>query len=44
MNWDLLWKITLILTFSTYSILVLVVFVGGINDIKEMLKDLRKDD
>lgn len=43
MSWELLWKITLVLTFSSYSILVLVVLIRGVNDIKEMLKDLRKD-
>lgn len=44
MNWEILWKLTLVLTFSTYSILVIVVFFGGIKDVKEMLKDLQKDE
>jgi hypothetical protein len=39
MNWVILWKFVLIFTFSAYSILVIVVFFGGIKNIIEMFKD-----
>ncbi len=42
MSWELLWKIFLILTLSMYSILVVVVFWGGLKNIKEMFEDLRE--
>jgi hypothetical protein len=40
MSWVLLWKSLLILTLSAYSILVIVVFIGGLGNIRDMLKDL----
>ena len=40
MSWELLWKIFLIITLVSYSILVVVVFFGGLKNIKDMLKDL----
>lgn len=41
MNWELLWKIVLVFTLSAYSILMIIVFFGGIGNIVDMLKDLR---
>ena len=40
MSWELLWKMFLLFTLSCYSILVIVVFFGGLKDIKSMFKDL----
>ena len=40
MSWELLWKILLIFTLGGYTILVIVVFFGGIKNISDMLKDL----
>jgi len=40
MNWVLFWKLILIFTFSAYSLLVIIVFFGGIKNIIEMLKEL----
>ena len=40
MNWVLLWKGVLLFTLFGYSILVIIVFFGGIKNINEMLKDL----
>ena len=42
MSWELLWKSILILTLSAYSILVIIVFVGGLKNIKDMFKDLNE--
>jgi hypothetical protein len=42
MNWLLLWKGVLLFTLFSYSILVAVVFFGGIKNIVAMLKDLRE--
>lgn len=42
MSWALLWKYLLILTLSAYSILVIVVFIGGLGNIRDMFKDLRE--
>ena len=41
MNWDAFWKAVLIFTLCGYSILVVVVFIGGIGNIKDMLRELR---
>jgi len=41
MNWEFLWKLVLIFTFSTYSVLVVIVFFGGLKNIVDMLKDLK---
>ena len=40
MNWIILWKVFLIATLSLYSVLVVIVFFGGLKDIKAMFKDL----
>lgn len=40
MNWVLLWKSVLLFTLFGYSVLVIIVFFGGIKNINEMLKDL----
>jgi len=42
MNWELLWKIVLIFTLVGYSLLVIVVIIGGAGNIVDMLRDLRK--
>jgi hypothetical protein len=42
MNWELLWKIVLIFTLVGYSLLVIVVIIGGVGNIVDMLRDLRK--
>jgi len=41
MNWEFLWKFILIFTLSTYSVLVVIVFFGGLKNIVDMLKDLK---
>jgi len=41
MIWLYLWKFILSITLLTYSVLVIVVFFGGIRNIKDMLKELR---
>ena len=43
MSWELLWKLVLVFTLSSYLLLVVVVFFGGLKNIKDMLKDLRMD-
>ena len=40
MNWILLWKGVLLFTLFGYSLLVVIVFFGGINNVVAMLKDL----
>lgn len=40
MNWELLWKIFLLFTLTAYSMLVVIVFFGGIRNIKDMFRDL----
>ncbi len=42
MNWELLWKIVLIFTLVGYSLLVIGVIFGGVGNIVDMLRDLRK--
>jgi len=42
MNWEQFWKFVLILTLSAYSILVVIVLFGGLKNIVDMLKDLKK--
>ena len=32
MNWQLLWKITLLTTLIGYFVLVIIVFIGGLKD------------
>ena len=41
MSWQLFWKIVLIFTLGAYSLLVIVVFCGGIGNIIDMLRELR---
>jgi len=41
MSWATLWKTILIFTLGGYSLLVLIVIIGGIGNIIDMLKDLR---
>jgi len=43
MNWELLWKFILVFTLGSYSVLVVIVFFGGLKNIVEMLRDLRAD-
>jgi len=42
MNWELLWKVVLIFTLLGYSLLVIIVILGGTSNIVDMLRDLRK--
>jgi len=42
MNWELLWKIVLIFTLSGYSLLVIIVIIGGASNVVDMLRDLMK--
>jgi hypothetical protein len=44
MTWQLLWKIMLIFTLCGYAALVCIVCVGGIFNIRDMLKDLLSGD
>lgn len=39
-SWQLIWKIVLIFTLGGYSLLAVIVFIGGIRNIIDMLKDL----
>ena len=39
--WILIWKSVLIFTFVAYSIMFLVVAIGGIGDIKKLFEDLK---
>jgi hypothetical protein len=40
MTWAQFWRVVLIFCLSTYSILVVIVIIGGIRNIIDMLKDL----
>jgi hypothetical protein len=42
MNWELIWKAVLLFTIFGYSLLVIVVFFGGIKNIGQMLQELRE--
>ncbi len=42
MNWQQLWKFVLIFTLSAYSVLVIIVIFGGLKNVVDMLKDLKK--
>jgi len=42
MTWMQLWKFILILTLSTYSLLVIIVSIGGAKNIVQMLKELKE--
>ena len=39
--WALIWKIVLVFTFSAYSIMFVIVAIGGIGDIKKFFEDLK---
>ncbi len=39
--WALLWKFVLIFTFVAYTIMFVIVTVGGVGDIKHLFKDLK---
>lgn len=39
--WALIWKIVLVFTFAAYSIMFLIVSIGGIGDIKKFFEDLK---
>lgn len=40
MNWAAFWKIFLLFTLCGYSILVVVVIIGGTRNVIDMFKDL----
>ncbi len=42
MTWMQLWKFILILTLSAYSLLVIIVSIGGIYNLVSMLKELKE--
>ena len=42
MSWEGLWKFVLLLTLGGYSILVVIVFFGGLRNIVQMLRELRQ--
>ena len=42
MTWMQLWKFILILSLSTYSLLVIIVSIGGMKNLVQMLKELKE--
>jgi len=42
MTWMQLWKFILILTLSAYSLLVIIVSIGGVKNLVQMLHELRE--
>jgi len=42
MNWSFFWQYVLLLTLGGYSLLVVIVVLGGIRDIISLFKDLRQ--
>jgi hypothetical protein len=42
MTWMLFWKFILILTLFSYSLLVIIVSIGGMKNVFQMLKELRE--
>jgi len=40
MTWMHLWKFVLILTLFSYSLLVIIVSIGGVKNLVQMLKEL----
>ncbi len=42
MTWMQLWKFILILTLIAYSLLVIIVSIGGTKNLVQMLKELRE--
>jgi hypothetical protein len=41
MNWAAFWKAVLLFTLCGYSLLVVIVFFGGLRNIADMLRELR---
>jgi hypothetical protein len=41
MNWVMFWKAVLVFTLCGYSILVIIVFFGGLRNIVDMLRELK---
>lgn len=41
MNWVFLWKAVLVFALAIYTILVIIVAIGGVKNIKEMFEDLK---
>ena len=44
MTWIIFWKFLLIFTFCSYSLLALIVLIGGVGNIIDMLKDLTSNE
>ncbi len=42
MTWMQLWKFVLVLTLSAYSLLVIIVSIGGTKNLIQMLKELQE--
>lgn len=42
MTWMQFWKFILILTLSSYSLLVIIVSIGGMKNLIQMLKELKE--
>ena len=42
MTWMQLWKFILILTLSAYSLLVIIVSIGGMKNLIQMLNELKE--
>lgn len=42
MNWVMFWKAVLVFTLVGYSVLAVIVFIGGLGNIADMLRELRK--
>lgn len=40
MSWVLVWKVVVVLTLAVFSLLAIMVLVGGVGNIAEMLKQL----
>lgn len=40
MSWVLVWKVVVVLTLAGFSLLAIMVLVGGVGNIAEMLKEL----
>ncbi|MFC1730148.1 hypothetical protein ACFL6I_07395 [candidate division KSB1 bacterium] len=43
MNWEIMWKVVLVFTLSSYSVLVVFVFFGGIRNLRDMFRDFRSE-
>ena len=42
MTWTQLWKFILILTLASYSLLVIIVSIGGMKNLFQMIKELKE--